>query len=373
MKPARSCLPVVAALGSSLLWTAGLPGAAGVPEWIEAQGGTLRRNSNGKIVSIDLSRSWIGDIDINRLAGLTDLETLSLAQTHITDDGLRVVVALPDLRELDLFYCEHITDAGASLLRKADALERLNVRGTKISDSGVQFLTELKSLRFLDIGIAEISDTSIELLEALPALESLAIGGNRVGVVGISSLRSLKQLRHLDLSGAQVTDSGIWAVTVTDLNLDEIAALSGLESLNLAAPSPEYVEAASAGVPRLRGAIRVTDFGARQLGKMKRLRRLNLSRSLLTSGGLGHLDGLAHLEELNLAHSAAIDDSVGDALASLSALRALDVSDTKFGDRSLGALHEHPSLTKLIVTDTLVTQQAVEAFLEAGRGRIVVR
>ena len=373
MMPGRSRLPVVAAVGSSLLWVAGSPGADGLPEWIEAQGGALHRSTNGKIVSIDLSRSWIGDIDVNRLAELAGLETLSLAQTHVTDDALRVVAALPDLRELDLFYCEHITDAGASLLRRAAALERLNVRGTKISDSGVQFLTELKSLRSLDIGIAEISDSSIELLEALPALETLAIGGNRVGEVGISSLRSLKQLRHLDLSGAQVTDSGIWAVTVTDLNLDEIAALTRLESLNLAAPSPEYVEAASAGVPRLRGAIRVTDFGARQLAKMKRLRRLNLSRSLLTSGGLRHLDALVHLEELNLAHSAAIDDSVGEALAGLPALRALDVSDTKFGDRSLGALNEHPSLTKLIVTDTLVTQQAVEVFLDAGRGRIVVR
>ena len=373
MMPGRSCLTVVAAFGSSLFWTAGSPGAEGLPEWIEDQGGALHRNADGNIVSIDLSRSWIADIDINRLAGLAGLETLSLAQTHITDDALRVIAELPELRELDLFYCEHITDAGASLLRRAGGLERLNVRGTKISDSGVKFLTELTNLRSLDVGITEISDVSVELLEALPALESLAIGGNRVGEVGISSLRSLTQLRHLDLSGAQVTDSGIWAVTVTDLNLDEIAALPGLESLNLAAPSPEYVEAASAGVPRLRGAIRVTDFGARQLAKMQRLRRLNLSRSLLTAGGLGHLDALVHLEELNLAHSAAIDDSVGDALASLPALRALDVSDTKFGDRSLEALNEHPSLKNVIATGTLVTQQAVDVFRDTGRDRIVVR
>ena len=369
----RFCLPIVAAVASSLLGAAGSAEADGLAEWIEAHGGALHRSAGGKIVSIDLSRSWIGDIDVNRVAGLAGLERLSLAQTHVTDDALRVVAALPALRELNLFYCEHITDAGASTLRNAAALERLNVRGTKISDSGVQFLTELRNLRSLDIGIAEISDSSIELLEALPVLESLAIGGNRVGEVGISSLRSLKQLRHLDLSGAQVTDSGIWAVTVTDLNLDEIAALAGLESLNLAAPSPEYVAAASAGVPRLRGAIRVTDFGARQLAKMKRLRRLNLSRSLLTSAGVGHLAALVHLEELHLAHSAAIDDSVGDALARLPALRALDVSDTKFGDRSLRALNDHPSLTNVIVTGSPVTQEAVDAFLEAGRARSVVR
>ena len=373
MMPGRVCLPVVAALASSLLAGAAPSESGGLPGWIEAHGGALELSADGRIVSIDLSRSWIGDIDINRMADVDSLERLSLAQTHVSDYALRIVAALPALRELDLFYCEHITDAGASLLRNAANLERLNLRGTKISDSGVQFLTELENLRSLDIGIAEISDSSIELLGALPALEALAIGGNRVGEVGISSLRSLKQLRHLDLSGAQVTDSGIWAVTVTDLNLDEIGALTRLESLNLAAPSPEYVAAASAGVPRLRGAIRVTDFGARELGKLIRLRRLDLSRSLLTSVGIEHLGALVHLDELHLAHSAAIDDSVGAALAKLPALRALDVSFTAFGDESLGALREHPTLTKVIVTGTPVTEEAVEAFVEAGSDRTVIR
>ncbi len=346
---------------------------ARIDDWVRSHGGTLSRNPAGEIVAIDLNRSWVNDIDLERIRGLRSLEVLGLAQTHITDSALAIVESLPSLRELDLFFCEHVTDAGASQLRAAPGLEKLNVRGTKISGSGVKFLTELATLRSLDIGITEIDDPSIELMEALPRLESLAIGGNRISEAGISSLRGLRQLRHLDLSGAQVTDSGIWAVVVTDLNLDEIGSLPGLESLNLSAPSPDYVDAVSSGVPRLRGAIRVTDFGASQLARLESLRRLNLSRSYLTAAGIGKLHGLERLEELVLANAKSIGDDVGRALAGLVSLKTLDVSFTSFGDRALAALRDHPKLGRLVAAGTPLSEEAVADFVQSRPGRSVIR
>lgn len=350
--------------------------AANPPEaadWIVGFGGRAERATDGAIESVDLTRSWIGDIDLRGLAGLDKLERLVLAQTHVTDSALAELGSLTALRELDLFFCEHVTDAGASALRSATKLERLNVRGTKISDSGVKFLSELKHLRWLDIGITEISDASIELLSALPDLEFLAIGGNRIGEAGISSLRSLGRLKHLDLSGAQETDSGIWAVTITDLNLDEIGGLQGLESLNLAAPSPEYVDAVSSGVPRLRGAIRVTDFGASQIARLENLSRLNVSRSLVTVEGIRVLSALARLEDLDLSHARSVDDLAGEALAGFPKLRAVNVSYTQFGDRGLAALGSHSSLKRVIAAGTRISDEAVAKFVAARPGRDVVR
>ena len=328
---------------------------------------------SGRVLAIDLSRSWVSDVDLERLRGLDRLERLSLAQTHVTDSALAVVASLPALKELDLFFCEHVTDAGASLLRSAQGLRTLNVRGTKISDSGVKFLTALGQLRVLDIGITEIGDPAIDLMESLPYLESLAIGGNRIGEVGIASLRSLKHLRHLDVSGAQVTDSGIWAVTVTDLNLGEIGALAELESLDLGAPSEDYVAAVSRGVPRIRGAIRVTDFGANHLVRLSKLRRLDLSRSSLSSAGIELLEGLMLLEELVLAHVDSIDDSAGAALAALPALKVLDVSFTRFGDAGLKALLGHPSLERIVVAGTPASDEAVAEFVASRPGRNAIR
>ena len=366
----RTTLAAAASLLIAYISAADSPRAA---DWITDFGGSVKRAEDGAIESIDLSRSWIGDIDLNRLAGLERLERLALAQTHVTDRALAVVGSLPALRELDLFFCEHVTDAGASELRRAKKLERLALRGTKISDSGVKFLTELNRLRSLDVGITEISDASVELLAALPELETLAIGGNRISEVGIASLRSLGRLKHLDLSGAQETDSGIWAVTITDLNLDEIGALVALESLNLAAPSPEYVDAVSSGVPRLRGSIRVTDFGASQVARLKNLRRLNVSRSQLTARGIEALGALASLEDLDLSHSQSIDDSAGKALAGLPKLRTVNVSYTRFGDQGLDALRGHAGLTRVVAAGTGLTDEAVARFVSARPGRDVVR
>ncbi len=324
-------------------------------------------------MAIDLSRSWVSDTDLERIRGLQSLKVLRLAQTHVTDAGLSIVESLPSLKELDLFFCEHVTDAGASQLRSAAGLEKLNLRGTKISGSGVKFLTELSRLQWLDIGIAEIDDPSIDLLEALPELHYLAIGGNRISEAGISSLRSLVHLRHLDLSGGQVTDSGIWAVSVSDLNLDEISSISSLESLNLSAPSSEYVEAISTGVPRLRGAIRVTDLGASHLARLARLRRLNLTRSAVTIAGIEALNGLDRLEELTLAHGTGLRDEAGPALAGLTALKVLDVSYTQFGDAGLDSLYAHPALRRIVAVGAAVSDEAAARFESGAAGRSVVR
>lgn len=368
----RLRLSIVAALSACMLSAEALP-RADIEAWVLGMGGAVERNSAGELEAIDLSRSWVTDADLRKLEGAASLASLKLAQTHVSDSVLEVVAALPVLRELDLFFCEHITDAGASLLRQASRLKRLNLRGTKISDSGVKFLTEIKTLEVLDIGITEVSDASVGLLEALPNLKGVSIGGNKIGEPGIASLRALRQLQHLDLSGAQVTDSGIWAVTVTDLNLDEIAGLQRLESLNLAAPSPEYVQAISTGVPRLRGAIRVTDFGAKQLAALSKLRKLNLSRSMLTAEGIQNLRGLDDLEELVLSHAGSLDDSAGTALISLPSLQVLDVSFTAFGDSDVAALRDHPSLRRLIAVGTAVTEAAAAEFTAANPAREVIR
>lgn len=371
MSRALSCLALAVAgvLLAADLRSSELP----VDDWVRSQGGSAVVGPAGRIVSIDLSRSWVNDTDLAKIRGLESLEVLRLAQTEVTDAGLSIVESLPSLKELDLFFCEHVTDAGASQLRSAAGLQKLNLRGTKISGSGVKFLTELSRLQWLDLGIAEIDDPSIDLLEALPELRHLAIGGNRISEAGISSLRSLVHLRHLDLSGGQVTDSGIWAVSVSDLNLDEISSISGLESLNLSAPSPEYVAAISTGVPRLRGAIRVTDLGAAQLARLAGLRHLNLTRSAVTASGIEALAGLDRLEELVLAHGKGLGNEAGPALAGLKALKVLDVSYTRFGDEGLDSLNAHPSLQRVVAVGTPVSDAAAARFESGAAGRSVVR
>ena len=77
-----------------------------------------------------------------------------------------------------------------------------------------------------------------------------------------------------------------WAPVMTDIELDTIALLTGLEELNigdgvaLGAPRPaELGPRAGEAECRITGGTRITDFGVAKLANLKKLRSLDLSGS----------------------------------------------------------------------------------------------
>jgi Leucine-rich repeat (LRR) protein len=226
----------------------------------------------------------------------------------------------------------------------------------------MDFLAQISTLKALDIGITQITGPSLEALESLENLEELSLGGNRVSDLGLSYLQSLPNLRRLDLSGSQITDSGVWGVTVTDVNIETIAQLSSLEELNLAASNQQYIADIGDGVPRLRNRIEITDLGAAKLTALTGLRGLNLTRSEVTAKGIAELAKLPHLEALTLAHAAKLGDSAAPAIAGLEQLRILDLTGVEITDQGLLELAELPALEKLIIPESKVTQEGVDAF-----------
>ena len=69
---------------------------------------------------------------------MTNLETLSLVNTQITDAGLQHLKGLTKLRELRLYT--QITDAGLEHLEGLTNLESLFLGGTHLTDEGVKQL-----------------------------------------------------------------------------------------------------------------------------------------------------------------------------------------------------------------------------------------
>jgi hypothetical protein len=83
----------------------------------------------------------IADDDLRHLAGLADLESLSLANGHqLTDEGLKHLRGLIRLRELSLFACPKLTDDGLIHLQHLTALERLDLDQTRVTDAGIAAL-----------------------------------------------------------------------------------------------------------------------------------------------------------------------------------------------------------------------------------------
>jgi internalin A len=336
---------------------------------IEAAGGSVVRDQAGHIVDVSLARTWATDADVERVAAIKTVKRLDLSLTYVSDRGVERLKALDRLEDLNLASAEFITDAAIAFLRGHRQLKTLNLRGTDVTDTSVSYVAELPQLESLDISFTQISDVGLEPLASLSRLEELNLGGNKISGVGLHVLKLLPKLRKLSFYGIQRRNAGwCWAPVVTDLELETIALLSGLEELNvgfgvaLGTPRPDDLGPADSEAEcRIAGGTRVTDLGLAKLASLEKLRRLDLSGSSITASGLRTLTTFRDLRRLSLWNVKGIDDSIGPSLAALTNLTSLDLSNTAVGDETVRRVANLPHLRRLYVGETNVTPEAVNA------------
>src|SRR3989454_7253786 len=336
---------------------------ANVVRSIEAQGGRASRDQTGRIVDVSLARTWATDADIERIAGidaLRGLKRLDLSLTYMSDRGAERLRALDQLEELNLFAAEFITDAAMAFLRGNRQLKTLNLRGTDVTDTSLAYVAELSHLKALDISFTQITDVGLEHLASLAQLEELDLGGNKISGASLHVLKLLPKLRKLSFYGIQRRNAGwCWAPVVTDVELETISLLSGLEDLNigagvaLGAPRPADLGSADGEAEcRIAGGMRVTDLGLARLSKLEKLRQLDVSGSAITPSGLKTLANLRDLRRLSLWNVKGIDDTAAPYLEALGNLTSLDLSNTAIGDETLARLAKLSDLRHLYVSET---------------------
>ena len=333
---------------------------------IEARGGYVARDKDGSVTEVSLERTWATDNDIDFVVELKTVKKLDLSFTYVTDKGIKKLQQLPQLEDLTLDTAEFLTDASMAHLRANRALRRLVVRGVDITDAGMPYIGEMTGLRSLDVSYTMLGDVGLENLPALSELEHLKLGGNRITGLNLNFLKLLPKLKTLSLRGVQRRNAGAcWTPRITDLDLETLSLLSGLEELDLGVGIGLGMggkpAAVGGGNCRLTGGLQITDLGVAKLAKLKKLRRLDLSGARLTSEGIQLLQSLP-LERLSLWASESIDSASASALSGIPTLASLDLSYTKVDDRLLQDLAKLPNLKQLYLTETEVTPEAVEAF-----------
>jgi Leucine-rich repeat (LRR) protein len=323
-----------------------------------------------------LARTWATDHDIAQVAEIQSLKRLDLSHTYVTDRGIERLRQLQQLEDLTLNTSEFLTDAAVSHLRANRALRRLVLRGVDITDVGMPHVAEITSLRSLDLSHTMVGDVGLESLPPLIELEELKLGGNAITGLNLNFLKLLPKLKKLSLRGIQRRNAGAcWTPLITDLDLDAIALLTGLEELDLGIGVSLGMggkpAAPGGGNCRVTGGIQLTDLGLAKLATLKKLRRLDVSGARLTAAGLEVLQTLPALERLSLWNIPALDDSAAKVLAGMPALANLDVSYTSIGDPGLELLAQLPHLKQLYLTETKVTPEAVERFQQQKSDRFV--
>src|SRR4051794_33515351 len=121
-------------------------------DWITELGGSFRKDKAGNIIEADLTLTQLTDDDLGKLAALPSLQKITLAHTKISDSGLAHLRPLRNVRYLNCYYCDYITDAGIAYLKDWENLETLIVRGSEVTSRVFEHLAKMKKLRMLDVG-----------------------------------------------------------------------------------------------------------------------------------------------------------------------------------------------------------------------------
>ncbi len=191
---------------------------------------------------------------LEHLSGLAELQRLSLASTQCTGEGCRHLVPLKTLENLNFHSCG-VTDAGLAEIGLLTSLERLEIVHTKFTDAGAKHLAGLTNLRRLQIGSRDATGAAVEPLKALP-------------------------LRELDLHDGQASDEG----------LKHAAEIGTLRVLRVYGP--------------------VTDAGAANLARLEKLETLVLGHAPITDATLDALHGLKRLATLDVTGGKLSDEAV---------------------------------------------------------------
>lgn len=206
------------------------------PEDIEAFV-TLMQTPRFQYDALELDSHLIASLGITRLKELPNIESISLSGgLEVTEQQLRIIVQLPNLRKLDLSNLRLKTDQLTGL---ADArkLQSLNLTATEITTRAFKSIGNNTSLEELYLGQVRLTEwepkrdpdygrnIALRHLSPLTKLRLLEIAASEAGhLEGLDFLPALETLRLLNGFGAR---------TLADSDFEAISRLARLHDLHL--------------------------------------------------------------------------------------------------------------------------------------------
>jgi Leucine-rich repeat (LRR) protein len=273
-------------------------------------------------------------------------------------------------------------------------LEALYLGLSKVSDDGLKQLTTLKNLRILHLVDLPISDAGIKELAALNGLQDLAINGTQVTDAGLATIKNLADLMSLNVRQTKVTvkaltdlhaarprckihhDGGIIeprAALAPDRQAAEwVLSIGGVVRVDGQDRDIMAVADLPGGPFRLTSVVcttnpKVSDAGLAHFKDCKDLTQLHLGSTQVSDAGLAYFKDCKSLTQLYLW-----DTKVSDAglayFKDCKSLTHLHLGGTQVSDAGLAQLKDCKRLTYLDVRKTKMTAKALAEFQAAVPG-----
>ncbi len=352
---------------------------------IERLGGKIagaRSMGRWTVMGVDLSGYQVTDAALQDLKELNGpLTRLTLAETSVTDGGLKHLEGLTSLQSLSLRHTK-ITDAGLKYLEGLKNLEGLNLGYTKATKAGVMKLQQaLPECRIVGPGPTEVFEEGMEaggLRAGRPARGARGqirttfgrgaraeaapiIAANEQELAALQAIQKLGGQFSRDPKGEDhpIVDVGIYQGSgATDEVFQHLKLFKSLKTLYLNAP-----EISDKGLRELKDHqslvglqlinTRMTDAGLHELKELRNLHDLVFEGSQVTDAGLKELKDHSNLESLTLG-GPHITDAGLKKLKDLKNLQTLTFRYTKVTDQGMKELHDLKNLKTLRLGGTMV-------------------
>lgn len=177
---------------------------------LNLQGGEVKEalphlKSLQKLERLNLDSSYVDDGDIKNVAAAKSIKDLQLRNNYgLTDDALRSIATMPDLKSLSIDSRE-ITADGIKALSKT-GIEKLTppvFLEDEEADSAGKAFAEIKTLKELNIPLSRMTDSGMEQLAKSNSMEKLNLSNSfNLTADSIDHLAKMTNLKELDLSYA---------------------------------------------------------------------------------------------------------------------------------------------------------------------------
>jgi internalin A len=162
------------------------------------------------ITELTLEDGGLTDDGVKQLAALTKLQTLVLTRDkQVRGTTIPALVAAKNLKYLTVSECELGDLAGWSGLKSLSNLISLALPQTGVTDAGLKQLGKITQLKSVSFASCPVTDTGLAELKGLNALESLNLTETKITEQAVPILSAMKKLQFLTLNEKQIGKAGV--------------------------------------------------------------------------------------------------------------------------------------------------------------------